>query len=343
MKPQRVLVLVHATLVPPATLEGISERRYDEWRTEYDVISTLRAAGHAVRVLGLADELEPLRQALLEHRPQVVFNLLEEFASVVNYEPFVAAYLELLRQPYTGCNPRGLLLARDKVLAKQLLRAAGLNTPPFLLVRRGAAAPARHPLRYPLFVKSATEDASLGISQQSVVRNLVELRRRVRFIHRHTASDALVEEYVAGRELYCAVLGNARPQALPLRELQFGRLRRAAPVIATRRVKWDRPYQRRFGIGTQAAATLPAELAARLQSAALAAFRAVHLSGYARIDFRVRDDGEIFVLEANPNPCLAEIEDFAAAARADGRSYTALLEAIMRLGQRYPAAWREWR
>jgi len=279
---------------------------------------------------------------LQEQRPHVVFNLLEEFASVVNYEPFVAAYLELLRQPYTGCNPKGLLLARDKVLAKRLLQAAGLNTPPFLLVPRGSAVPARHQLRYPLFVKSATEDASLGISQQSVVRNLAQLRRRVGFIHRRTCSDALVEEYVAGRELYCAVLGNARPRALPLRELQFGRLRQAAPVIATRRVKWDRPYQRRFGIGTQPAAPLPAGLATRLQQAALTAFRALHLSGYARIDFRVRDDDEIFILEANPNPCLAEIEDFATAARAAGYSYPGVLESIMALGQRYPAAWREW-
>jgi D-alanine-D-alanine ligase len=337
---RRVLVLVHPTLVPPADLDRVSERRHDEWRTEFDVTQGLRAAGHEVTVLGLADSLEPLRLALARLRPHIVFNLLEEFHGAVAYEPYVVAYLELMRQPYTGCNPRGLLLAHDKLLAKQLLAAAGITTPRACLVRRGMRVPRLVELPFPLFVKSATEDASLGISQQSVVRDRRQLAARVRFIHRHTHSDALIEEYIPGREFYCAVLGNERPRCLPLRELQFGALRRGAPRIATRQVKWNRSYQRRHGIGTRAAEQLAPQLARRLMAVARQAYGALQLTGYARMDFRVRDDGAIFVLEANPNPCLAELEDFAAAARAGGQGYGALLERIIRLGLAQRVAWR---
>ena len=337
---RRVLVLAHPTLVPPASQRGVSQRERDEWRTEYDVVRTLRAAGHVVEVLGLDDSLEPLRRALARLRPQVVFNLLEEFHGVVDYEPYVVACLELLRRRYTGCNPRGLMLAHDKMLAKQLLAAAGVPTPRAALARRGAPLPALAGLSYPLFVKSATEDASLGISQRSVVRTPAALRARVRFIHRSTRSDALIEEYVPGREIYCAMLGNERPRCLPLRELRFAALRAGAPRIATRQVKWSRSYQRRHGIGTRAAGALPAPLARRLRRLAHQAWHALRLSGYARLDFRVRDDGAIFLLEANPNPCLAAREDFAAAARAGGITYGALLERIMALGRAQRVPWR---
>jgi D-alanine-D-alanine ligase len=340
MKRRRVLVLVHPTLAPPDSLDGVPERRYDEWRTEYDVVQALRAAGHEVAVLGLDESLEPLRRSLEGWRPHLVFNLLEEFNGVVAYEPYVVGYLELMRQPYTGCNPRGLLLAHDKLLAKQVLMAAGIATPRAALVRRGARLPSLVALRYPLFVKSATEDASLGISQRSIVRNRRQLAARVRFIHRQTQSDALVEEYIAGREFYCAVLGNERPRCLPLRELRFGALRAAAPRIATRRIKWNRAYQRRHGIGTRPAGKLPPQLERELMKMARRACDALQLCGYARLDFRVRDDGAIFLLEANPNPCLAEIEDFAAAARAGGLRYGALLERIMKLGLGQRVAWR---
>jgi D-alanine-D-alanine ligase len=337
---RRVLVLVHPTLVPPASLAGISERCYDEWRTEYDVVHALRAAGHEVAVLGLDDSLAPLQRSLTRWRPHLVFNLLEEFHGVVAYEPYIVGYLELMRQPYTGCNPRGLLLAHDKLLAKQVLAAAGIATPRAVLVRRGARLPPLGALAFPLFVKSATEDASLGISQRSVVRNRRQLQARVGFIHRHTHSDALVEEYIPGREFYCAVLGNERPRCLPLRELRFGALRSGAPRIATRQVKWNRAYQRRHGIGTRPAQRVSPQLLRRLSVIARQAYNALQLSGYARLDFRVRDDGGIFLLEANPNPCLARIEDFAAAARRGGLGYGALLERISRLGLAQRAPWR---
>lgn len=340
MKKLRIVVLVHESLVPPATLEDCTQREADEFRTEFDIITRLRQSGHEVRPLGIGDSLGELRMLIREWRPHICFNLLEEFGGIVTYDQHVVAYLELLRQPYTGCNPRGMMLSRNKVLSKQVLAYHRIPTPHFALFKRGRAVriPAR--LRYPLFVKSATEDASLGIAQASVVEDATRLRERVEFIHEHTASDALVEEFVAGRELYVGVLGNERLRTLTPWELTFGELHEGNAAIATRKVKWDRAYQERHKITTAAAQELPAGLAERLDRLARRIYRALHLSGYARMDFRVRTDGTPFVLEANANPNLEQEEDFASAALHDGIEYAALLERIISLGRAYRAEWR---
>jgi len=340
VKPLRTLVVVHSSLVPPESLEGYTEKQIAEWRTEYDVIGTLREAGHSVQALGVLDSLTELRTALLEWKPDVVFNLLEEFNGIVTYDQHVVAFLELMRQPYTGCNPRGLLLARDKVLCKQLLAFHRIPTPQFAVFRRSERFRLPRRLRFPLFVKSATEDASLGIAQASVVEDAARLRERVQFMHEQIGSDALVEEYIEGRELYVGLIGNDRLTRLPVWEMQFGSLPDSLPAIATRKVKWDRAYQNKYGITTREASDLAPLLLARIDRLARRIYRALHLSGYARIDFRLRPDGGLYVLEANPNPNIEREEDFAAAARAAGITYPKLLDRIMRLGQGYRAAWR---
>ncbi|HTT06539.1 MAG TPA: hypothetical protein VMF64_14775 [Steroidobacteraceae bacterium] len=337
----RTLVVVHTSLVPPETLDGYSEKQIDEWRTEYDVISALRAAGHEVQILGVLDSLTELRGALLEWKPEVVFNLLEEFNGIVTYDQHVVAFLELMRAPYTGCNPRGLLLSRDKVLCKQLLAFHRIPTPQFTVFRRGQRIRVPKNLRPPLFVKSATEDASLGIAQASVVDDHARLTERVQFMHEQIGSDALVEEYIEGRELYVAVMGNERLTRLPIWEMRFGTLPQSLPAIATRKVKWDRDYQKRYDITTCAAADLSPQVLQKLDRLSRRIYRALHLSGYARIDFRVRPDGSIFMLEANPNPNLTRDEDFAESARAAGVDYQGLLERIMTLGCNYRVEWRD--
>ena len=342
MKALRTLVVVHSSLVPPDKLEGHSDKEIAEWRTEFDVIGALRKAGHLVQPLGVLDSLTELRSALLEWKPEVVFNLLEEFNGIVTYDQHVVAFLELMRQPYTGCNPRGLLLARDKVLCKQLLAFHRIPTPQFAVFRRGERFHLPRRLRLPLFVKSATEDASLGIAQASVVDDAQRLRERVQFMHEQIGSDALVEEYIEGRELYVGVLGNERLTRLPVWEMEFGSLPESLPAIATRKVKWDRAYQQKYGITTRAARDLPPLLLARIDRMARRIYRALHLSGYARIDFRLRSDGSLYVLEANPNPNLEREEDFAASAAATGVGYGKLLDRIMRLGLAYRAAWRNY-
>jgi len=332
--------MVHKALVPPKAVAGLSESRIDELRTERDVLDALRRLGHEVRVLGVRDHLDEVRAQIDAWRPHVVFNLLDELQGIISYDHYVVAYLELLRQRYTGCNPRGMMLSRDKVLTKRVLATHGVATPAFRLFPFGRRfrAPAR--LDFPLFVKSATEDASLGISQASLVEDLKGLRERVEFIHDKVQSDALVEEYVDGREIYVGVLGNSRLVTLPPWELDFGALPSAQARIATRKVKWDRKYQAKHAIETRKARDLSAAQRERFADLAKRTYRALYMSGFARMDFRLRSDGRILLLEANPNPNLSKGEDLADSAKAAGLSYTALVSRIVQLGLAYKPEWR---
>lgn len=339
MKPLRVLVLMHESLVPPASLKGYTDKQIDEFRTEYDVIKTLEKAGHTVRALGLQDNISDLRTAITDWKPDIAFNLLEEFQSIVTYDQYVVAFLELMRQPYTGCNPRGMMISRDKALSKQILSYHRIPTPGFTVFRRCRRYCLPRKLKFPLFVKSATEDASFGISQASIVWDAERLKERIDFIHEQTHSDALVEEYIEGRELYVGVLGNERLQTFPVWEMDFGTLPDVMAGIATRKVKWDRRYQEKHGIMTGAAESLPDGVASYLDKLSKRIYRALYLSGYARMDFRMRPDGSVFVLEANANPNISYLEDFPESARAAGIEYPALLEQIIRLGRNYQAPW----
>jgi D-alanine-D-alanine ligase len=340
MRRLRTLVVVHASLVPPESLEGHTDKEIEEWRTEYDVISTLRKRGHEVRCLGVLDSLTELRSAIADWEPDIVFNLLEEFDGIVTYDQHVVAFLELMRQPYTGCNPRGLLLSRDKSLSKQLLAFHRIATPQFAVFRRGARFHVPKKLRFPLFVKSTVEDASLGIAQASVVEDAAKLKERIEFVHEQVKSDALVEEYIEGRELYVGVLGNERLTRLPVWEMVFGSMPDNLAGIATRKVKWDKRYQAKYGITTHAAADLPPQVLAALDRLSRRIYRALGMSGYARMDFRVTAQGQVYVLEANANPNLETAEDFAESARASGVPYAQLLERLMDLGLKYRAQWR---
>jgi D-alanine-D-alanine ligase len=340
MKKMRTLVVMHESLVPPESLEGHTEKAIEEWRTEYDVTTTLRKAGHDVRCMGVLDSLTELRSAIADWKPDVVFNLLEEFNGIVTYDQHVVAFLELMRQPYTGCNPRGLLLSRDKSLCKQLLTFHRIPTPLFFVAPRGFKFHVPRKVKFPLFVKSTTEDASLGIAQASVVDDAAKLKERVDFIHTQVGSDALIEEFIEGRELYVGVMGNDRLTRLPVWEMVFGSMPDSLPAIATRKVKWDKRYQAKYGITTRAAEDLPPAVLANLDKLSRRIYRALGLSGYARMDFRVRPDGSVYVLEANANPNLEAAEDFAESARAAGVGYDDLLEKIMGLGTSYRAEWR---
>jgi D-alanine-D-alanine ligase len=340
MKPLRVLVLMHENLVPPPSLKGYSDQEIDEFRTEYDVMASLEKAGHTVRAIGLGDNLAELRTVITEWKPDVAFNLLEEFQGIVTYDQYVIAFLELMKLPYTGCNPRGLMISRDKALSKQILSYHRIQTPRFAVFRKGKRYRAARRLKFPLFVKSVTEDASYGIAQASIVTDADRLKERIEFVHEQTNSDALVEEYVEGRELYVAVLGNDRLRTFPVWEMDFGTLPDVKEGIATRKVKWDRRYQKKHGIRTGAAQSLPDGSAAYLDRLSKRIYRALSLSGYARLDFRLRPDGGIFILEANANPNISHKEDFADSAEAAGVEYPALLEQILRLGCNYQAAWR---
>ncbi len=340
MKKLRVLVLMHESLVPPETLAGYTPQQIEEWKTEYDVMAFLREAGHEVRAIGLYDNLVELRNEIATWKPDVAFNLLQEFQGIVTYDQHIVAFLELMRQPYTGCNPRGMMLSRDKVLTKQLMAYHRIPTPQFALFRRGRPYRLSGKLRFPLFVKSATEDASLGISQASIVEDRVRLRERIDFIHESTQTDALVEEYIEGRELYVGLCGNERLRTFPVWEMNFGTLPKLMSGIATRRVKWNLKYQQKHGIQTGRATGLSEAAEEQLSRLSKRIYSALHMTGYARMDFRMRADGSVFLLEANCNPNLSNGEDFAAAAAEAGIAYGSLLERLVRLGLDYEAEWR---
>ncbi len=340
MKKRKVLVVLHVSLMPPDSLEGYDPKVIQDWRAEYDVISTLRASGHDVRVLGVLDSLVELRSLISEWQPDIVFNLLEEFDGIVAYDQHVIAFLEMLRQPYTGCNPRGLLISRDKALCKQVFAFHRIPTPQFAIFRRGARLRVPRNLRYPLFVKSSTDDASLGIAQASVVEDAARLQERIEFVFEQNKSDVLVEEYIEGRECYVGVIGNERLTRLPVWELDFGTMPANQSAIATRKVKWDLDYRSRYGIGSHPAADLPVGVEAQLDRLSRRIYRSLGLSGFARMDFRIRADGSVFVLEANANPHLAAHEDFARSAATAGLQYPALIERILALGLAYRSEWR---
>jgi D-alanine-D-alanine ligase len=333
MRRLRILVLMHPDFVPPDSSDGHTVQEINAWKTEYDVVSTLRAAGHEVRPLGAQEEIKPVREAIEEFKPHVVFTLLEEFHNNVAFDQHIASYLELMKVPYTGCNPRGLTLARGKDLSKTLVHHRRIAAPAFAVfpMRRKVKRPTR--LALPLIVKSLNMDGSFGISQASIVDTDEKLAERVAFIHERVESAAIAEQFIEGRELYVGVLGNNRLRVLPVWELKFGSMGgRSSRHIATEKAKHDTDYQEKVGIVDGPAKDLAPEVTARIQRAAKRIYRALGLDGYARIDFRLTADGTPYFIEANPNPEIAKSQEFATAALHDGLKYPALLQRILTLG-----------
>lgn len=340
-KKMRVLVLMHEDLVPPDTIKGVSDKEMTPWKTEYDVVATLKDMGHDVLPLGVASDLGVLRDAILDFKPRITFNLLEEFHGVAVYDQHVVSYLELMKRRYTGCNPRGLMLAHDKALSKKLMAFHRIRIPEFAVFPFGG--PIRKPQRldYPLLVKSLTEEGSVGIAQASRVEDEAQLKERVEFVHRSLGTDAIAERFIQGRELYVGVIGNRRLQTFPVWELLFTKAPDEKPIIATAKVKWDLDYQKKLGIVYKAAKELPPGIAPKIAKMCKRAYRVLALSGYARMDLRLTPDGELYILEANPNPQLSFGDEFAESAEAAGISYENLLQRIITLGLSYRAQWQD--
>lgn len=330
MTKRRVMVLVHDYLVPPADTSG-HDLMTVQWKTEHDVTTSLRDMGHEIRIVGVKDDLTVIRRAVEEWKPHIAFNMMEHFHELGAFDHNVVSYLELLRVPYTGCNPRGLMLARDKALSKTLLSYHRVPVPDFVVVRVGRKVRLPKRLSFPVIVKSLTQEASIGIAQASVVHDERQLAERVRFIHTSIGTDAIVERYIEGRELYVGIIGNQRLQVLPVWELRFAKMPDDAYHIATERVKWSYKYQQKYGI-KQGQARLHDDVADRAQHLARRVYRTLDLSGYARIDFRMDEQNKLFVLEANPNPQLSYGEEFAESAEKAGLSYEAVLQRIINAG-----------
>lgn len=336
-KKLRISVMMQAGCVPPKSDAGLSEQEMMSCKTEYHVLQALKRLGHDAEPLVVASELNVIREAISIRKPHVVFNLLEEFRGLDFYVPYVLGYLELIRQPYTGCNPRGLLFATSKALQRKILRHHRILVPDFYVVPylKKTRRPAR--MQFPLIVKSATAHGSVGIAQASVVHDDEKLNERIAFIHHELSNDAIIEEYVEGRELYVALLGNQRIEAFPIWEMIFEKLPDGAANIATSKIKWDTNYQQRIGLKTGAAENLTESDVKRIIHLCKRAYRVLNQSGYARIDLRMTADGRVYVIESNPNPQIAIDEEFAESALMAGVDYESLLTRIIQLGTRYHA------
>ena len=339
MKKLRVLTLLASGLEPPDTIEGLADGEVVSapWKMEFDVVSTLKDLGHDVEVVGIHSDLAVIRHALEEFRPHIAVNLLEEFGGLAILDQHVVIYLELRNTPYTGCNPRGMMIARDKALSKKLLAYHRIPVPEFAVFRRNRKVRYPKRLRFPLFVKSVVEDASLGISRASLVHDEESLTKRVAFVHEYVGTDAIAEEFIDGRELYVGVLGNERLDTFPVWELLFQKRTDDTPLIATAHAKWNLKYQKKWGVTSRAATNLSEEMQRRIFTRCRRIYRILGLSGYARIDFRLTPDGRLYFLEANPNPALTYGEDFAESAEHRGLEYERLIQRILNLGLRWKA------
>jgi D-alanine-D-alanine ligase len=311
---RRILMLVHPHYQPDtATARGGTER--DVWRT-------LRRLGHRVEVVGLTEDPRELDRALVRARPQVVFNLLEEFRGEGAFDFHPITYLESLGVAYTGCNPRGLIQSRNKFLTMTMARALGVPTPETALGARARA--------YPAFIKFNREHASRGITRANVVRTPAALSRAAARLRRAYPGELITQSFVRGLEVSVPVWGNARPVALAPWHLHMGPDR-----VATEKMKFDAQYRRRWGI--RAGVYADEGMADRLRADSRRVYRALDLSGYARLDYRVAD-GRHYLIDVNANPNLSRDEDFASSARAAGYDYAAALTQIMTLAKSYRPA-----
>jgi D-alanine-D-alanine ligase len=327
LKKARVLVLFDTDGEPPASQDYKKQVESTD-EAEFDVARALLSKGHEVRLFGFRDNIDQLVAGLRAEPTDVVFNLSERFRGQSALDYTVAAVLEMLGLPYTGASSEGLMLARDKALTKKVFAYQGIRIPHFMVCARRAPVQRPSDLRFPLIVKPLDEDASVGIAQSSVVRDDDALKERVNFIHERFKTDAIVEEFIAGRELYIGVMGNERPVALPPIEMVFGNDSTAESRIATFKAKWSVRYRESRGIQNEIAQNLSPEVRQRLAEVALRAYEAAGLRDYGRIDVRLAHDDAIYIVEANPNPYLAEGEDLAWAAEEGGHLYPDFIEKI---------------
>ncbi len=299
------------------------------------VYEALKKLGHNpvfLRLDGSRDSLVELAQS----ETDLIFNLVESFAGDDTHDSRVAGFLELLGRRFTGAGAHGLYLAQDKALAKKIFAFHGIHTPYFATVYRGRTGHA-HDIEFPVIVKPAREDGSIGIHFAAVCNSIKELMERIDYIHAEFDSPALIEEYIEGRELYVGVLGNDRPEALPVVELDLSKLPKGTPKIAGAEVKWEEDTEAYKKTWPFIPEDLDEDTTRRLHETAVQAFQALELRDYARIDFRLAPDGTLHVLEVNPNPYLLPTAELAMAAKHGGREYHELIGAIADLAlARYP-------
>src|SRR3981189_1730826 len=306
--------------------------KHEDWKTEANVMAALGTLGHTAEHFAIFDDLDLVRQKMESFAPDVLFNLVEQCKNNPGFDQNIVSLLEMQGVPFTGCGATGLVLCKHKGISKKILSYHRIHVPNFVVIPRGQRIARPRHLKFPILAKPVKEEASYGISQASFVETDEQFRERAAFIHEKHDADVIAEEYIAGRELYVGLLGNLRLTVFPIRELIFREVPPDEPKIATYRAKWDEEYRKRRGLQNQFAKNLEPALVARIEETCKRIYRLLSTDGYARIDLRLTANNEIYFIEANPNPILAEDEDFAQAAGKAGLPYPQLIDRIIRQG-----------
>jgi len=333
-KKLKVLVLSDGTRPTAADQDLTKELKSSEWKTEANVMDALKTLGHTAEHLALYDNVDVLRQKMEAFAPDVLFNLVEQFNNNPAFDQNIVSFFEMQGLPFTGCGSTGLTLCKHKGTAKKILHYHRIGTPNFVVVPRGQRAARPKHLKFPILIKPVKEEASYGISQASFVESDDEYRDRIAFIHDKYESAAMAEEYIDGRELYVSIMGNVRLTVFPFRELVFKQVPANEPKIATYKAKWDEEYRKRWGLENIYANGLDGALVSRIEDTCKRIYRLLTIDGYGRIDLRLTPDNQLYFIEANPNPHLAEDEDFAMSANKAGLKYPELIDRIVRQGMK---------
>jgi D-alanine-D-alanine ligase len=328
----KVLALFDA-IAPTALDQDLSaELKTDDWKTEAHVLQALGELGCETAHLAIFDNLDLLQQKLQSFEPDVIFNLADQFKNNRAFDQHIVSFLALRGVPFTGCGSTGLTLCKHKGISKKILSYHRIHTPDFVTIARGKRVGRPKRLKFPILVKPLKEEASLGISQASLVETDEQFKERVQFIHEKYDNDVIAEEYIEGRELYVSLLGNHRLQVFPIRELIFKEVPPDEPKIATYKAKWDESYRQKWGLQNQFADGLDPALVTHIEQTCKRIYRLLTIDGYARLDLRLTPANEVYFIEANPNPMLAADEDFAQSALKAGLPFPQLIDRIVRLG-----------
>lgn len=330
-KSLKVLLLFDNPYVKPRGYDYKEELKDEDWITEHDVYHVLKECGYKISLLGIHNKIDLLLEELESFKPDVVFNLTELFDNKLYLDKNVASLLEMLGFTYTGASPQSLFICNNKAFSKKVLSFHKIKVPRFYTFYRGRRIRFPRRLKLPFVIKPLREEASRGISQASIADNEAAFLERINFIHQHMNMDAIVEEYIDGRELYVSVLGNVRTQVLPFREMKFNEVPEDEPRIATYKAKWDDNYRERWGIESVFAEKLPNGVNKKIVDVCKRAYRALDIKSYARFDIRVTADSNVYIIEANANPCIAQHDEVAQAAKKVGISYNQLIKKIIAL------------
>jgi D-alanine-D-alanine ligase len=331
-KKLKILALFDA--ISPTTIDQdlSAELKTDDWKTEAHILKALNELGYPTEHLAIFDDLDLVQQKLQQFKPDLIFNLADQFKNNRAFDQNIVSFLAMHDVAFTGCGSTGLTLCKHKAVSKKILGYHRIHTPEFVTIARGKRIARPKRLKFPILVKPLKEEASLGISQASFVETDEQFKERAQFIHDKYDNDVIAEEYIEGRELYVSVMGNHRLEVFPIRELVFREVPPDEPKIATYKAKWDEEYRKRWGLVNQHAEGIDPAVAAAIQKTCKRIYHLLTIDGYARLDLRLTRDNKVYFIEANPNPILAEDEDFAQSAFKAGLTYPQLIERIIRLG-----------